>query len=197
MAQQERVLEASAQIISRVLDDEISRLDNVLENEDEMKRIRTERLAQMKKDQEMKNKWRTNGHGHLKELRDERDFFRAVEASDRVVGVFTLPTNKHGARLCEHLQVVATHHLETMFLKLDASQSPFLTDKLKIQMVPSVVLIKDGKSIHTMTGLSELSASGEYETWELERVLFHYGMLSSNDLEERAAKERSDNQDDY
>lgn len=193
---QQQVLEASAQIISNVVDQEISRLDNILENEDELKKIRMERLAQLRKEQDSKNKWKANGHGVMKDLRDERDFFRAVESSERVVAVFSLASNKHGAKLCEHLQVIATHHLETCFLKLDAAASPFLTDKLKIQIVPSVVLIKNGQAIHTLLGLSELSASGEYQTWELERLLGAYEMVLTHDLEDRAAKEKADNQDD-
>lgn len=45
----------------------------------------------------------------------------------------------------KHLNILAKQHLETRFLKIHAEKSPFLTDKLRIIVLPTLALVKDAK----------------------------------------------------
>lgn len=45
----------------------------------------------------------------------------------------------------KHLSILAKQHIETRFVKINAEKSPFLTEKLKIVVLPTLALIKKAK----------------------------------------------------
>ena len=44
----------------------------------------------------------------------------------------------------KHLAILAPKHVETKFCKINALKCPFLTDRLKIRVIPTMAVIKDG-----------------------------------------------------
>jgi len=52
---------------------------------------------------------------------------------------------RHGKIMIEHLTFLAARHLEARFIWVDAENAPFLTDKLNIWMLPTIVCLKDNK----------------------------------------------------
>ena len=44
-----------------------------------------------------------------------------------------------------HLDALAQTHLETRFVRIHAEKSPFLTERLKIFMLPTVALVRNAK----------------------------------------------------
>jgi len=48
--------------------------------------------------------------------------------------------------LDKHLSLIAQQHLETRFIKLDVEKAPFLTQRLGIRVIPTMGIIKDGKT---------------------------------------------------
>lgn len=45
----------------------------------------------------------------------------------------------------KHLSILAKQHIETRFVKIHAEKSPFLAEKLKIVVLPTLALIKNAK----------------------------------------------------
>ena len=45
----------------------------------------------------------------------------------------------------KHLGILAKQHIETRFIKIQAEKSPFLAEKLKIVVLPTIALIKNAK----------------------------------------------------
>lgn len=45
----------------------------------------------------------------------------------------------------KHLSILAKQHIETRFVKIQAEKSPFLAEKLKIVVLPTLALIKNAK----------------------------------------------------
>jgi hypothetical protein len=45
----------------------------------------------------------------------------------------------------KHLSILAKQHIETRFMKIHAEKSPFLAEKLKIVVLPTLALIKNAK----------------------------------------------------
>lgn len=45
----------------------------------------------------------------------------------------------------KHLSILAKQHIETRFVKINAEKSPFLAEKLKIIVLPTLALIKNAK----------------------------------------------------
>lgn len=45
----------------------------------------------------------------------------------------------------KHLSILAKQHIETRFVKIHAEKSPFLAERLKIVVLPTLALIKNAK----------------------------------------------------
>lgn len=45
----------------------------------------------------------------------------------------------------KHLSILAKQHIETRFVKIQAEKSPFLAEKLKITVLPTLALIRNAK----------------------------------------------------
>lgn len=68
----------------------------------------------------------------------------------------------------KHLTVLAKKHVETKFLKLNAEKSPFLCERLRIKVIPTLALIKDGKSQDYIVGFTDLGNTDDFTTETLE-----------------------------
>lgn len=45
----------------------------------------------------------------------------------------------------KHMGILAKQHIETRFVKIQAEKSPFLAERLKIVVLPTLALIKNTK----------------------------------------------------
>lgn len=70
--------------------------------------------------------------------------------------------------LDKHLAVLAKKHLETKFIKLNVEKAPFLTERLKIKVIPTLALVKDGKTKDYVVGFTDLGNTDEFPTEMLE-----------------------------
>lgn len=77
--------------------------------------------------------------------------------------------------IMDQLTYISQLHKETKFIKVNAEKSEYLVQKLKICVMPSIVLIQDGKTEKTLMGLTEFDASGRGKiiTKDVELVLFN------------------------
>ncbi|XP_057964051.1 thioredoxin domain-containing protein 9 homolog [Malania oleifera] len=165
------------------LDDEIAALDRL--DLDDLEVLRERRLQQMKKMAEKRSRWISLGHGEYSEIPSEKDFFAAVKASDRVVCHF-YRENWPCKVMDKHMSILAKQHIETRFVKIHAEKSPFLAERLKIVVLPTLALIKNAKVDDYVVGFDELGGRDEFTTEELEerlaksQVIFFEGESSVN-----------------
>ncbi|KAI3931955.1 hypothetical protein MKW98_012365 [Papaver atlanticum] len=146
-----------AKAFEEKLDDEISALDRV--DLDDIDALRERRLQQMKKMAEKRNRWVSLGHGEYSEIQSEKDFFTVVKASERVVCHFYR----------ENWPCKQKKEIETRFVKINAEKSPFLAEKLKIIVLPTLALIKNTKVDDYVVGFDELGGTDDFSTEELEK----------------------------
>lgn len=184
MAGTENVVEAAlvgaAKNIEKELDNEIERLNHM--QDDDLEAIRKRRMVQMKNDAENRALWKRNGHGTLQHL-TEKDFFARAKGTQRMVVIFFRPgTSRYAADLNDHIAKVAEHHLETLFATIDAGKAPFLCDKLKIRVLPSLVLLKDSEIDKVLVGLDQLSHTGKFTTEGIEKRLFDFGIVTDTNF---------------
>lgn len=59
------------------------------------------------------------------------------------------------------------------FARIDVEGAPFLADRLKIQMLPCVIIFKDGIAIDRIVGFDELGGDDTFTTAALEKRLKH------------------------
>lgn len=164
-----------AQVVEEKLDDEISKLDRL--DEDDLEVLRERRLQQLKKMAAKKQHWVSLGHGEYQELMSEKEFFAAAKSSDRVVCHF-YRENWPCKVMDKHLALLASQHIETRFVKIHAEKSPFLTERLKIVVLPTLALVKNTKVEDYVVGFDELGRSDEFTTEELEERLAKSNMLT-------------------
>lgn len=167
--------------VEQTVDDEINRLDKI--DEDGLEQIRQRRLAQMKREAEQLAQWRRDGHGSVHHVA-EKDFFTHAKRAQRMVAVFYRKgTSRYTDDLLEHIARVAQAHLETLFITLDAEKSPFLTNRLNIRVMPSIILTKNGEIEQMLVGLDRLcGSSGKFSTVGIERRLFELEMITNTNI---------------
>jgi hypothetical protein len=66
--------------------------------------------------------------------------------------------------------------IRKQFVKINAEKSPFLCERLNIWMIPTVLLVKQSKTVHAIAGLDELGGD-RFTTQQLGFVLGKYGVL--------------------
>ncbi|XP_045622410.1 thioredoxin domain-containing protein 9 [Procambarus clarkii] len=162
----EKQLAVATQIIEQQIDAEIERLETL--DADDLDAIRRDRLAAMKQREQKKQDWIYNGHGEYSELHDEKDFFETTKKSENVVCHFYRDQFLRCKIVDKHLNILAKKHIETKFCKINAEKAPFLTERLSIRVLPTLCLVKNGKTKDYIVGFTDLGNTDEFSTEVLE-----------------------------
>ncbi|XP_068185119.1 thioredoxin domain-containing protein 9 [Antennarius striatus] len=161
-----KVLEQSAKLIEETVDEQLNKLQEL--DDDDMERLREKRLEALKKRQHQKQEWLSKGHGEYREVPSEKDFFTEVKDTEKVVCHFYRNSTFRCKILDKHLAILAKKHVETKFIKLNVEKAPFLTERLRIKIIPTLALVLDGKTKEYVVGFSDLGNTDEFSTEMLE-----------------------------
>ncbi|KAF5396594.1 Thioredoxin domain-containing protein 9 like [Paragonimus heterotremus] len=163
----ETQLMKAAQALEDTMDEQLNRLDNL--NEDDLEQIRQRRLKQMKEESLKRSEWLAAGHGVYSELSSERDFFDACKKSTSgFVCHFYRSSTLRCKIVDKHLSLLAPKHVECRMTKIDAEKSPFLSQRLNVVVIPTLILIRDGQVCDRIIGFDELGGHDEFSTAMLE-----------------------------
>lgn len=80
--------------------------------------------------------------------------------------------------LDKHLAILAKKHVETKFIKVNVEKAPFLTERLRIKIIPTLALLVDGKSKDYVVGFTDLGNTDEFSTEMLEWRLGCAGVIN-------------------
>ncbi|XP_058738904.1 thioredoxin domain-containing protein 9 homolog [Vicia villosa] len=183
-----------AQAVEDKIDEEIAALERL--DDDDLEALRERRLQQMKKMSEKRSRWISLGHGEYTEIPSEKEFFSVVKASERVVCHF-FRENWPCKVVDKHLSLLAKQHIETRFVKINAEKSPFLAERLKIIVLPTIALIKNTKVDDYVVGFDQLGGTDDFSTEVLEerlaqaQVIFLEGESSMHRARSTAQNKRS------
>lgn len=166
-----RTLEAAEE----KLDDKLTKMDRM--DDDEYEKILARRRDQMRRVAAEKSKWMAAGHGEYRDCSDQKAFFDELKKEARAIIHFYRPSTRRCELVDKHLGALARQHLETKFMRVDAERSPFLADRLKIRVLPTIVLVKDGRTDHSIIGFDEFGARDDFSTDVMEAVLLAHGVL--------------------
>lgn len=164
-ALEQQLLQVGAALEQQV-DAELDRLEKL--DEDDMDTIRQRRIQQMKKAHQQRQEWKANGHGSYEEIADEKEFFKTSKNSKNVVCHFYRDATMRCKVVDRHLDILAQKHVETRFVKINAEKSPFLVERLRIVVLPTLCLIKDGKTIDYVVGFDDMGGKDDFPTEMLE-----------------------------
>ena len=193
----------TAQAQEQAVSDEIRRYDRLLQGDGEddaaaLDALRAKRLRELQQQAADQRKFRAAGHGVYTELcpsqQDSRDvgraFFAAAKESERLVVHFYRDQTEYCQVFHKHLQRLAEQHLETKFVKLnvqDCDQTEtgagFLVERLRVQVMPTLVLIHKRQAVHQIRGFDELGGTDGFTPNRLAQVLAAHGVLELRDSE--------------
>ncbi|KAL4230815.1 Thioredoxin domain-containing protein 9 [Mactra antiquata] len=156
----------ATKVVEQQLDAEIERLDKM--DEDDFDALRQRRMDALKKAQQQKQEWMTQGHGQYSEVADEKEFFDACKKSKKVVCHFYRDSTFRCKIVDKHMAILAPKHLETKFIKIDAEKCKFLVERLRIVVIPTICIAMDGKTSDYIVGFDDLGGNDEFPTEMLE-----------------------------
>jgi hypothetical protein len=125
------------------------------------------------------------------EINDPKEFFNAAKKSKWMVVHFYRSVTVRCQIVDAHLEKLCQEHLETRFIKIDAEKSPFLVEKLGIILMPTIVLIKDGKTEHSIHGFDEFGGTDDFTTADMAYVLASRGVLNYDNDRSEEIRNRS------
>ena len=71
----------------------------------------------------------------------------------------------------KHLEKLAEKHYNIKFVKIDVTECNFLTTKLKIKVLPCVVLFENGISIDWIIGFDDFNKKDDFSLQDFEKRL--------------------------
>jgi len=176
-AMQNQMMQQAANAIENEIDNEMNRMNNLTDLD--LQKLRKQRVLDMQRRAEQKEKWKRTGHGTFDEIRDERQFFSEAKQSERVIVLFYVEGNRWCDVLKSMMEKLAYKHYETRFLKMDAANAPIVVQQFNIWMMPTLVLCKNKKVDRQIPGLDAFgpNASGMVKLEVVETVLYDMGFL--------------------
>eukprot|EP00801_Mesodinium_rubrum_P010932 Mrub_10993.p1 GENE.Mrub_10993~~Mrub_10993.p1 ORF type:complete len:190 (+),score=62.20 Mrub_10993:1-570(+) len=167
----------------QAIDDQLNYYENLMNDDEELKKIREKRMKEMQQNEMDKRNWERNGHGSITEITDQKEFFNISKQSRKVLALFYTRANKWSGPITELLSLLCQKHMEVKVVRVDAEKAPFLVEKLKIWMIPTIMCIKDQKTEQSLVGLDEIDCKGKLSIEKVENTLFEYGMLTDKYFE--------------
>lgn len=170
----------------KALEDHEDQLDAELEQlnkmtDEDLEDIRRKRLEAMKSSYSAQKQLQANGHGSYTEIHDVKDFFEITKKSKLAVVHFYRPSNWRCEVIDKHLMNLASKKVMCRFVKINAEKAHYLCDKLKIWCLPTLVLVKDQHTKHSIVGFDEFGAVDDFPTSVVEEKLASYGMFGEVD----------------
>ena len=165
-----------ARAVEESVDDELHRLEKM--DGDELEDIRRRRLEAMKSSQDARKSALERGHGVVNDLDDEKAFFEKMKGEDKMIVHFYRNSSWPCEVMDKHLEVVASKHTEALVCRINAEKSPFLTEKLKIWMLPTLCLVRNTKVVDYIVGFDDVGGTDDFPTEHLRLVLASKGVIT-------------------
>lgn len=153
------------------------------EYDEELEKIKNKRLEELKKKNEEKLTYLKNGHGVYKEVYSEKEFFEACKKSKNLCCHFYRNTTWRCQYLDKKLIILSKKFLSINFIKINVEKAPFLCERLKIWCIPTLMLIQNGKTEHSIIGFDELGGDNFSEK-SLINVLVKWNMIERPEVED-------------
>nr|KAG5705460.1 hypothetical protein BaRGS_004587 [Batillaria attramentaria] len=151
--------------------------------EDDFEALRKRRMEALKHQQQQKQEWRNQGHGEYTEITTEKEFFEQSKKSKNLICHFYRDSTFRCKIVDKHLAELAPKHIEAKFLRINAEKCPFLVERLRIKVIPTICIAKDGKTTDYIVGFDDLGGRDDFPVEMMEWRLAHAEVINySGDL---------------
>ncbi|KAJ1985352.1 hypothetical protein H4R34_000006 [Dimargaris verticillata] len=148
-----------------------------LDNDWALGGYREQRLEQLKQQVADLTAMKAKGHGQYTEIQDEKAVLKIMTETKHCVVHFFHKEFCRCLIIDKHLQILAPQYIATRFLKIDVANAPFLVAKLKVCVLPCVILTIDGVSHQRLVGFEDLGNKDDFKTKCLEGYLMDAGVI--------------------
>merc|ERR1719183_1249994 len=142
---------------------------DLLEDED-LDELHAQRIKEMKQEAMRRQEQMRKGHGTYAEV-EEKKFLEEVTTTKHVVCHFFHEDFMRCKVVDKHLNAVCRKYLDTKFIKVNATNAPFFVTKLQIQVLPCIIMFKNGIALDRIVGFEELGGTDDFSQLALERRL--------------------------
>jgi thioredoxin-like negative regulator of GroEL len=94
-----------------------------------------------------------------------------------------------------HIQLLAMHHSEARFIRVDVDNAPFLVQKLKLKVLPCIISFYDGVIKDRLEGFTAFGDKDNFKTRTMEKALSKNGVLAANTACGSSSSEEDDDDD--
>jgi len=185
---------------AQVEEEEDDEFDDLL-NDKELDDLHAKRLADMQKKHSLEKQFHAQGHGEYREIAEE-EFLKEVCGSQWVVVHFHHREFFRCKIVDKHLREIAKKHLSCKWLTIDAEKCPFFISKLAIQILPTVIVFKDGVVRYQFSGFDEMGSKDDFRTEVMEHWFSKAGCVvmkksSIKKMNEDSDEENEESDDDW
>lgn len=165
-------------ILEEKIDEELQKYDP--DDEAFLMKLREKRLREISEADKRKKELAKLGHGKYEEI-EEKEFFKVRKESPNVVVHFFRNDFPKYKVYDSHFPILASKHFETRFVKLNAEKAPFLVERLKITVFPTLLIIVGGEISDKMPEFKAFKGNISFKAEELERRLGITGVIKYDD----------------
>ena len=163
----------------------------------ELDKLRNKRLGAIKAASLERAEFLAKGHGQYREITEDA-FLQEVTTSEYCLVHFYHKDFERSKVIDHHLRLLCGKHLNCKFMRIDAEKSPFFNDKLKVQVLPTVICFENGIAknddrIVGFDGLCDHLPPGKEDTFStqvMEKKLAEIGVLVLEEEVEEVEHER-------
>jgi thioredoxin-like negative regulator of GroEL len=120
---------------------------------------------------------KTNGHGDYLEITSGKQFLEITTQSKRVICHFYKTEFKRCMIVDRHMKLLSSIYFETRWLRFNVEQASFFVEKLKIQVLPCVLVFLDGRVIDRIVGFEELGNIDTFSSATFAKRLARSGII--------------------
>lgn len=160
--------------------------DDIFKIDEEEERIASQMKERRFLEQGYKKKNQDSSQSRYGDYREieEGEFLDVLLKNKKVVCHFYHQEFEKCKVMDKHLKVIAYDHPETLFVKINAENSPFFSVKLNIKVLPTVLFSNDGKVFERIVGFEGLEGVEDFKTMTLIRKLVLNKMIKPKNSNE-------------
>ncbi|ORY69298.1 thioredoxin-like protein [Leucosporidium creatinivorum] len=155
-------------------------LEEGLDDDFDLGGFRERRMEELRAQIDTMQKMKETNYGRYTEYKNEKDLISTTAKAKRCLVHFFHTDFRRCKIMDKHLEKLAAKHFDTLFLRANVANVPFLVTKLEIKVLPCVVGFVDGLSKLKIVGFEELEGGDDFSTASLELGLIQSGVIDPN-----------------
>ncbi|BGO99332.1 Phosducin-like protein 1 [Rhodotorula toruloides] len=156
----------------------LEELEAELDDDFDLGGFREKRMLELKAQVDAARRMQESDYGKLTEIKVEKDLIARTAKEKRSVVHFFHRDFRRCKIMDAHLEKLAAKHLDTLFLKADVANVPFLVTKLDVKVLPCVIGFVDGVTKMKLVGFEDLPGGDAFTTASLELGMQQCEVLS-------------------